>query len=69
MTNNYDDLDKRISQIEKSLKTKEKPPKAPRKPSAYNNFMKDYCSKHKDPKKPHKELFEEAAKEWSKQKK
>jgi hypothetical protein len=39
--------------------------KKPRKPSEYNIFVKDYISKHKDPKKDHKELFADAVKAWN----
>ena len=65
-------LEQRISDLElksKEKKEKEKKEKVPRKPSEYNTFMGEYMSKHKDPKKPHKELFSEAVKAWNVKKK
>ena len=59
-------LEQRISDLEAKSSKPEKQPKTPRKPSEYNKFMGEYISKHKDPKKPHKELFAEAVKAWNK---
>ncbi len=59
-------LEQRISDLEAKSTKPQKPPKTPRKPSEYNKFMGEYISKHKDPKKPHKELFAEAVKAWNK---
>jgi hypothetical protein len=58
-------LEERITQLESKMSVNVKPPRAPRAPSEYNKFMGDYISKHKDPKKTHKELFSEAVKAWN----
>ena len=58
-------LEQRISDLEAKSSKPQKPPKPSRKPSEYNKFMGEYISKHKDPKKPHKELFAEAVKAWN----
>jgi len=51
-----------------SVKNKKKPP---REPSEYNKFVKCFIEEQraKHPTKPHRELFAEAAKEWSNNKK
>ena len=64
----YEDLDKRIKLLESKLgSSKDKPPKAPRKSSDYNIFVKDYIfkEKNKGTTKSHRELFTDAAKAWS----
>jgi hypothetical protein len=62
-------LEQRVSDLEsKTSAVVPKKERKPRKPSEYNDFMKDYFSKNKDPKKTHKELFGEAAKAWSSKK-
>lgn len=45
--------------------------KQPREPSEYNKFVKRFIEEQrvKHPTKKHKELFSEAAKEWSSNKK
>ena len=67
---NIKKLEQRITTLESKIKdqvpSKNKPP---RKPSEYNKFMASYFSKHKDPKKSHKDLFAEAAKAWNTSKK
>ena len=57
-------LEQRISDLETKMGKPQKE-KKPRKPSEYNIFVKDYISKHKDPKKDHKELFADAVKAWN----
>ena len=49
-----------------SMKNK-KPSREPREPSEYNKFVKRFIEEQrvKHPTKPHRELFAEAAKEWS----
>ena len=66
-----EDIKKRLSDLESKVGSSSKvenSPRAPRKPSAYNDFMKDYFLKNKDSNKSksksHKELFGEAAKAW-----
>ena len=61
-------LEERVADLESKNGVPKKERK-PRKPSEYNEFIKDYFSKNKDPKKTHKELFGEAAKAWSSSKK
>ena len=56
-------LDLRIKDLEMQMGKKEK---KTRKPSEFNIHMKNYLTKHKDPKKTHKELFLEATKAWKK---
>ena len=65
-----EDIKKRLSDLESKVGSSSKvenSPRAPRKPSAYNDFMKDYFLKNKDSNKSksHKELFGEAAKAWN----
>ena len=64
------DLEKRISALEKQI-SKSSKPKEKRKPSAYNEFVKKYINKLRNggDNRDHKELFADAAKEWSKNKK
>ena len=66
-------LEKRISDLEAQVAfgKKSKEPKVPRKPSDYNKFMKEYFenAKKKKSTKPHKELFSDAAKAWTAEKK
>jgi predicted nuclease with TOPRIM domain len=62
-----EELSDRIKALENNVGKKKE--KVPRKPSAYNEFVKKYFVDNKDSKKPHKELFSDAAKEWSKTKK
>jgi len=60
------DIRKRLSDLETKFgNVTEKKPRAPREPSEYNIFMKEYFAKNKDPKKSHKDLFGDAAKAWS----
>jgi hypothetical protein len=61
-------LEERVSDLESKTSGVPKKERKPRKPSEYNDFIKDYFSKNKDPKKTHKELFGEAAKAWSSKK-
>ena len=62
-------LEQRVSDLEcKTNAVVPKKERKPRKPSEYNEFIKDYFAKNKDPKKTHKELFGEAAKVWSSKK-
>jgi len=69
-----EDLDKRLKSLENKFgsgSTTPKPPKAPRKPSEYNSFMKDYIQEQKkkgNSTKSHKELFSDGAKLWSEKK-
>ena len=65
----FKSLEKRLNDLEEKMKDKVKIPRKPRKPSEYNDFMKDFFSKNKDSKKTHRELFAEGAKQWSKNKK
>ena len=60
-------LEERVTELESKSGVPKKERK-PRKPSEYNDFMKDYFAKNKDSKKSHKELFGEAAKAWSSKK-
>ena len=64
-------FEQRLSDLESKVKGSKpgKPDKAPRKPSEYNIFMGKYIKDNKSDKKPHKELFAEAVKEWNKVKK
>ena len=66
-------LTERLEKLENNFgkKTKEesKESKTPRKPSEYNLFMKKYFAKNKKEGVSHKELFAEAAKAWSNEKK
>ena len=62
----FTDLEKRVTEMGKIKPAKDK---KTRKPSEYNKFMASYFSKHKDPKKSHKDLFAEAAKAWNTSKK
>ncbi len=67
-----DDLIKKLEQRVSDLETKmgeKKQPRPTRAPSEYNKFMGEYFTKHKDPKKPHKELFTDAVKAWNNRKK
>ena len=64
----YKKLEQRIKDLESKMGSSKKERK-PRKPSEYNEFMKTYMAKHKDPKKTHADLFSEAAKAWSSNKK
>jgi hypothetical protein len=61
-------LEKRLTELESKLNSP-KVVRKPRKPSEYNDFVKNYISKNKDPKKTHAEIFSEAAKAWSAKKK
>jgi hypothetical protein len=61
-------LEQRVSDLESKTNGVPQKERKPRKPSEYNEFMKDYFAKNKDPKKTHKELFGEAAKAWSSKK-
>jgi len=69
-----ENLEKRISELEKQIKggsSVGKKEKVPRKPSEYNKFVKNFIDteKKKNKDKSHKELFAEAAKAWSSEKK
>jgi FMN phosphatase YigB (HAD superfamily) len=65
-------LKERIEKLEKLENGSQKvvKDKKPRKPSAYNDFMKKYISdeKKKDASKTHQELFAAGAKAWGLQK-
>ena len=69
----YEKLNKRITDLEEKMTNKkneksEKPQKAPRKPSPYNDFIKNFFLKNKNSNKTHRELFVDAAKAWSENK-
>lgn len=61
-----DKLEKRLEELEK-LNKKEKKEKVPRKPSAYNNFMKKQLAKEKkdNPEATHKECWKKATAAWN----
>jgi len=72
MSNNtkISDLEKRLKLVENQLVGKNAVKKE-RKPSEYNKFVQDYITKEKKKStdKNHRELFKEAAKAWSSEKK
>ena len=66
------DLEKRVKALEEKIEkisSESKKPREPREPTKYNEFVKDYISKHKSSGKSHKELFKEAAQAWGESKK
>jgi hypothetical protein len=72
MSTSLTDLEKRLTLLEQQFgKVKPVKPKVPRKPSEYNTFVQTYISseKKKGTEKSHQELFKEAAKAWSSEKK
>ena len=68
MTVDLQSLDKRLSELEKKLGSKESvKPKTPRKKSGYNIFMQEFIQtkKKEGSTLSHRELFAEGAKEWN----
>ena len=65
MSEDFKKLEQRITVLESKNVKNDKKTKTPRKPSDYNIFMSEYMTKHKDPKKKHKELFAESVKAWN----
>jgi hypothetical protein len=62
----FENLESRIEKLEANFgKSKPQKDRKPRKPSEYNEFIKKFFEKNKDASKSHKELFSEAAKEWT----
>ena len=67
----FKNLEKRLADLEAKMKNT-KSVKKPRKKSEYNIYVQDYISKEKkkkDNKLSHTELFSEAAKSWTANKK
>jgi len=67
-----EELHDRLCKLESEFgKKKPVKDKKPREKSEYNIFVQEYIAeqKKKNTTKPHKELFSEAAKEWSAKKK
>ena len=66
-------IEKRLADLEEKMKnSKHVKDKKPRQKSEYNIFVQDYIAKEKkkkDNKRSHTELFSEAAKAWSANKK
>ena len=72
MSPTIEELSSRIEKLESEFgKDKQKKDRKPREKSAYNIFVQEYIAeqKKKNTTKTHKELFADAAKEWSSKKK
>ena len=71
----FEKLEEKFTKLENQVnamgKVKPVKDKKPRAPSKYNTFVKKFIDteKKKNPEKSHQELFSEAAKAWSAQKK
>ena len=72
MAPTIEDIHSRLEKLETEFgKKKPEKERKPREKSAYNIFVQEYISeqKKKNTTKSHKELFADAAKEWSSKKK
>ena len=62
------ELEERITQLEGNSSKKTPAPKKPRKPNAYNEFVKEHLEKLKTSRpdlKTHQDRFKECAKLWN----